>query len=270
MVHFVESDEPSVTEPSATENGTARVAPVAYLPGAVPGMKRRSPITPRSTELTPFQRKLNAVDTFEDTSAAGGRVLSVDAAAAASEEGASEDETDADGDDTGTAGEKARAEKVLMHRLHGRSLSTKEALDVLRGTELGRDDIEEIIARFTDLHYIDEQKLAEQVLHSHGERKGLGRTGVGAELRRRGVDPDVIAAALEELPDDETERAIDIATKRIGQLERFDETTIKRRLSAFLQRKGYNSDICRIAIAAALDSRGGGSSSSPRSTVRFR
>lgn len=170
----------------------------------------------------------------------------------------------------GSAGEKARAEKVLMHRLHGRSLSTKEALDVLRGTELGRDDIEEIIARFIDLHYIDEQKLAEQVLHSHGERKGLGRTGVGAELRRRGVDPDVIAAALEELPDDETERAIEIAVKRIGQLERFDETTIKRRLSAFLQRKGYNSDICRVAIAAALESRGGGAPSSPRSTVRFR
>ena len=266
MVHFVESGDPTPAEPAHAEPKSAaqgadaeKVAPVAYLPGAAPGMKRRSPLAPRSPEVTPFERKIRPVDAAPEVEPA--------MAAADAETDA---ETDADADDTGSAGEKARAEKVLMHRLHGRSLSTKEALDVLRGTELGRDDIEEIIARFTDLHYIDEQKLAEQVLHSHGERKGLGRTGVGAELRRRGVDPDIIAAALEELPDDETERAIDIATKRIGQLERFDETTIKRRLSAFLQRKGYNSDICRIAIAAALESRGGGLPSSPRSTVRFR
>ncbi|MFC5928901.1 RecX family transcriptional regulator [Cryobacterium melibiosiphilum] len=264
MVHFVESDE------QGANGDAAPVAPVAYLPGATPGMKRRSPIAERSTEATPFTRKLRAVEDAED--AEGDEVVDVGAAAGPSGP-TSTDRVERDDDETDeneSSGEKDRAEKVLMHRLHGRSLSTKEALEVLRGTELGRDDIEEIIARFTDLHYIDEQKLAEQVLHSHGERKGLGRTGVGAELRRRGVDPDVIAAALEELPDDETERAIDIATKRIGQLERFDETTIKRRLSAFLQRKGYSSDICRTAIAAALESRGGGSTSSSRSPVRFQ
>lgn len=261
MVHFVESDEPS---------DAGQGAPVAYLPGAAPGMKRRSPITPRSTETTPFEKKIRSIAPVADAPDP-----------AANEADAHDRDDTNDRDDTGDTGdtdndaapdqarEKERAEKVLMHRLHGRSLSTKEALEVLRGTDIGRDDSEEIIARFTELHYLDEQKLAEQVLHSHGERKGLGRTGVGAELRRRGVDPDVIAAALEELPDDETERAIDLATKRVGQLERFDETTIKRRLSAFLQRKGYGSDICRIAIKAALDSRGGGSSSSARSTVRF-
>ena len=263
MVHFVESDEPTAVDKSNETGAPDRVAPVAYLPGAAPGMKRRSPLAPRSTDATPFERTLRPVDSAAE-------ITPVDPAVPEAEQSDADADADADGLDDGSAGEKARAEKVLMHRLHGRSLSTKEALDVLRGTELGRDDIEEIIARFTDLHYIDERKLAEQVLHSHGERKGLGRTGVGAELRRRGVDPDIIAAALEELPDDETERAIDIATKRIGQLERFDETTIKRRLSAFLQRKGYGSDVCRIAIAAALDSRGGGLPSSPRSTVRFR
>jgi regulatory protein len=267
MVHFVESDEPAAADKRTETDASDRVAPVAYLPGAAPGMKRRSPLAPRSTEATPFERTLRKAESVEDVKPVGAATPMTeqpDADADAVEDAGEEELRD------GSAGEKARAEKVLMHRLHGRSLSTKEALDVLRGTELGRDDIEEIIARFIDLHYIDEQKLAEQVLHSHGERKGLGRTGVGAELRRRGVDPDVIAAALEELPDDETERAIEIAVKRIGQLERFDETTIKRRLSAFLQRKGYNSDICRVAIAAALESRGGGAPSSPRSTVRFR
>jgi regulatory protein len=253
VVHFVESDDAS----------TGKVAPVAYLPGVTPGMKRRSPIGLPSGESIPFDGRLRpVVPSVRSNPAAPVEAAPVEAAPVSDEPTVSDPEHSTD--------EKVRAEKILMHRLHGRSLSTKEALEVLRGTDLGRDDIEEIIARYTDLRYIDEQKLAEQVLHSHGVRKGLGRTGVGAELRRRGVDPDVIDTALEELPDDETERAVDIAIKRLGQLERFDETTIKRRLTAFLQRKGYNSDMCRIAVAAALDSRGGGSTSSPRSTVRFQ
>lgn len=246
MVHFEEQPDDTAAE---------GVAPVAYLPGATPGMKRRSPLAPRTLDKTRFDR--DPEELARETDA----VSEPDARDASDESDTGDTgETDSEHSD-----ERVRAEKVLMHRLHGRSLSTKEAIEVLRGTDLSRDETEEVIARFTELHYIDEYKLAEQVLHSHGERKGLGRNGVGAELRRRGVNQEIIDATLEELPDDETERAIELATKRIGQMDRLDDQTIKRRLQAFLQRKGYNGDICRQAISAALDSRGGGSS-----PVRFR
>jgi len=164
------------------------------------------------------------------------------------------------------AAERERAEKVLLHRLRGRSLSTSEALAVLRSTDVDAQEAEEIIERFAELHYIDEEKLADQIIHSHHERKGLGRTGVQAEMRRRGLDANLILEKLEELPDDEAERAIDLAVKRVGQLERFDEKTIDRRLTGFLMRKGYSSGAVRLAVKAALESRSGGKSS----TVRFR
>jgi SOS response regulatory protein OraA/RecX len=185
---------------------------------------------------------------------------------------ADDDDDDEDDDDETPEGlaaraavEREHAEGVLRQRLRGRSLSAAEARTVLAGTEVAEHEVEEIIERFTELSYIDEGRLADQIVHSHHERKGLGRSGVQAEMRRRGLDQDLILSKLDEMPDDETERAIEIAVKRVGQLGRLDDQTIDRRLNAFLMRKGYSSSIVRVAVKAALDSRGRSSS-----RVRFQ
>jgi len=226
MVHFEPKND-------AAERADAGLAPVTYLPGAAPGMKRRSPL-----QATPAEPVTEA-----ETEA----------------EAEAEAETDVDALD-----QRERAEKVLLHRLRGRSLSTVEALLVLNGTGIDSGEASEIIEKFLQLQYLDEDKLADQIIHSHNVRKGLGRTGVEAEMRRRKLDPSVMMDKLEELPDDEAERAIDLATKRIGQMERFDDQTIDRRLTGFLMRKGYGSTAVRLAVKAAMDGRGGGS------RVRFR
>ena len=234
MVHFEPKND-------AAPQADAGLAPVTYLPGAAPGMKRRSPLQAAAGEP-------DAAEIDAETDAVEVEV-EVDA------------ETDADAD---ALDQRERAEKVLLHRLRGRSLSTVEALLVLNGTGVDSGEASEIIEKFIQLQYIDEVKLADQIIHSHNVRKGLGRTGVEAEMRRRKLDPSVMMDKLEELPDDEAERAIDLATKRMGQMERFDDQTIDRRLTGFLMRKGYSSAAVRLAVKAAMDSRGGGS------RVRFR
>ena len=238
MVHFEPKND-------AAPQADAGLAPVTYLPGAAPGMKRRSPLQSAAGEP-------DAAEIDAETDAA-----EVDADAEVEVDA----ETDADAD---ALDQRERAEKVLLHRLRGRSLSTVEALLVLNGTGVDSGEASEIIEKFIQLQYIDEVKLADQIIHSHNVRKGLGRTGVEAEMRRRKLDPSVMMDKLEELPDDEAERAIDLATKRMGQMERFDDQTIDRRLTGFLMRKGYSSAAVRLAVKAAMDSRGGGS------RVRFR
>ena len=165
------------------------------------------------------------------------------------------------------AEEREQAEKLLLQRLRGRSLSIVEAQKLLRSTEIDEEAVQEILERFTELHYLDEEKLADQIMHSHHERKGLGRSGVAAEMRQRGLDAELIAEKLEEMPDDEAERATELALKRVQQLDRFDDATIDRRLTGFLMRKGYASSVVRDAVKAALASRRG---SGRTSTVRFR
>lgn len=252
MVHFEPSDE------AAAKSG---LAPVTYLPGAAPGMKRRSPLSAAPTGAVPT----GAVPI--SMKAAGSKratPVRFDAAEDYDPE-AFEDELDDDADSS--TGARERAEKLLLARLRGRSLSRVEAEAVLRGVDLDEVQTEELLDRFTELHYLDEGKLADQIIHSHHERKGLGRTGVELEMRRRKLDPNVILEKLEEIPDDEEERAVELAVKRVQQLERFDDQTIDRRLTGFLMRKGYNSSIVRVAVKAALASRGG---SGGGSKVRFR
>jgi regulatory protein len=183
-------------------------------------------------------------------------------------DGSTEDDDADDADsavDVAEAGsDTEHAEQVLLQRLRGRSLSISEARGVLVGLDLPESEIEEIVERFIRLDYLDEAKLAEQIVYSQHERKGLGRSGVQAEMRRRGLDKELIAETLDAMPDDETERAIEVAIKRVQQLGRLDDRTIDRRLNAFLMRKGYPSSVVREAVQAALDSRNDGASSGVR------
>ncbi|WP_051973546.1 regulatory protein RecX [Cryobacterium sp. MLB-32] len=261
MVHFVPADEadaPTIAgQNAAVQNADgppARVAPVAYLPGAAPGMTRRTPVVQPETGTKPrkktvFERDDSVTDDAsnddmpDDDAPEDGVNVSVDVEAAERGE---------------------RAEAALLQRLRARSLSLVEAFAVLKDLDLDDGEAHDMIERFTQLAYLDDEKLADQIIHTHHVRKGLGRAGVETEMRRRKLDAGIMLDKLEELPDDELERAIEEGTKRIAQLSRFDDQTIDRRLNAFLMRKGYNSQIVRVAVKASLDSRNGSS------TVRFR
>ncbi|WP_022886995.1 regulatory protein RecX [Glaciibacter superstes] len=218
------------------------LAPVTYLPGASPGMKRRSPLEGR------------------------GDATQIVVAAQPTDSEATAGEPMAGADEFDSAEERERAEKLLLSRLRSRSLSEAEAFSILEATDIDPQEASDIVAHFSELKYIDDHKLADQIIHSHHQRKGLGRTGVEAEMRRRRIHQFVIIEKLEELPDDEAERAIDLAVKRVAQLSRFDDETADRRLTGFLMRKGYTSSAVRAAVKTALATRTGSSGSG----VRFR
>jgi SOS response regulatory protein OraA/RecX len=160
--------------------------------------------------------------------------------------------------------QRRRADNVLANRLRGRGLSLAEAREVLDGAEIDPDIAEETLARYVSLQYIDEAALAEQILHTHLDRKGLGRRSVEMEMRRRKLDPLVIEEAMAEQPDEELARATEVAMKRVGQLSSYDDETAERRLTSFLMRRGYGGGVVRDAAKAALATRRGSS------RVRFR
>jgi len=157
--------------------------------------------------------------------------------------------------------QRADAERVSMRALGRKGVSESEMRQLLAKQDLDADVVEHEVERLVRVGLLDR-------LH---ERKGLGRQGVVAELRRRGIDQVAIDAALDAAADDaddEFVRAIELAEKRARQLGGLDRETAERRLSGFLMRKGYGSGVVRIAVQRALDGsprrtpRGGG-------TVRF-
>ena len=153
-----------------------------------------------------------------------------------------------------------RASNVSLNALARKGMSSREMEKLLERRELEPELIEAEIARLEGAGLLDDSSLAENLVRTLHERKGLGRSAISAELRRRQLDDSAISVALESIDaDDELERAIEVATKRAGQLQSYDAETAKRRLGAYLQRRGYGGSVLSAAMNAALEGRRGGS-----------
>jgi regulatory protein len=167
--------------------------------------------------------------------------------------------------------QRADAERLSMRALSRRGVSTSELRTMLTKQDaFDPDVIEQEIERLTRVGLLDDVALATDLVDRMHARKGLGRQAIVADLRRRGIDQAAIDAALDAAADDEDDefvRAIDLATKRAGQMRGLDRATAERRLSGFLMRKGYNGGVVRIAVERALD--GPRRPPTGRGTVRF-
>ena len=138
-------------------------------------------------------------------------------------------------------------------------MSAEEMANYLVGREFESDEVELECERLLGVGLLDDLALAETLVRTLRERKGLGLSALTAELRRRRIDSCAIEEALAELDsgDDELDRATALAERRAPQLRSLDQTTAKRRLSAFLMRKGYSGSVVAAAVAAALAPVGG-------------
>jgi len=149
--------------------------------------------------------------------------------------------------------QEKRAHNVGLNALTRRGQSVDEMRKLLESRELDEETIEAEIKRLKSVGLLDDFDLADTLVRTLSERKGLGASAIKSQLRQRKIDPVAIDAALEQLDtDDELTRAIEVATKRAGQLSSYDQATAKRRLTAFMQRRGYSGSILSAATAAAL------------------
>ena len=68
-------------------------------------------------------------------------------------------------------------------------------------------------------------------------------------MRAKGVEREVVERVLDETNLDEHGGALEIARKRLRSLSSYDEETQRRRLSAFLARRGYGWDVVKPVLA---------------------
>ena len=163
---------------------------------------------------------------------------------------------DDDPDETGPERDE-RIDRLVVSRLRRSALSVAEVRSVLAEHGLDDVEIEEWIERYERLGYLDDARLAEQLVHVNGTRRGRGSGAILQELSRRGVDAAAARAAVEELdPDVERRNAYAVAERRARQLTGLDRQTAERRLSAFLQRRGYPGGMVREVVTAALSAAG--------------
>ncbi len=150
-----------------------------------------------------------------------------------------------------------RAENISMHALTRRGVSSREMEKTLRSRDLPDEVVLAEVERLERVGLLDDAALAETLVRTKQDRKGLGKSAIAAELRQRGLAQEAVDEAVADIDDDEEQaRADEWARKRADQLRGLDHATAERRLSGYLMRRGYRSEVVRRAIATALP-RGG-------------
>jgi regulatory protein len=151
----------------------------------------------------------------------------------------------------------------IVRGLSRKSLSVAEVEARLYTEGVAEKDALEILDRFARFGYLDDHRMAEELVTQLRERKKLGRSSIQQELRGRKLDPDAIAAALDELDgDDEYRTALELARKRLPSLRSLSDEVAERRLTGFLARRGYSGALVQRVVRETVRK--------PGSSVRFR
>ncbi|RZS67627.1 regulatory protein [Agromyces ramosus] len=242
-------------------DASEHLAPVSYLPWATPAEpapEQSAPADPaRATEAAEGAEPDAEPRRAEATPAGRSRFGDPSGAARRAERRRSRFAIVADDPDETGAERDARIDRLVVSRLRRSALSVAEVRSVLAEHGLDESEIEEWIERYERFGYLDDARLAEQLVHVNGARRGRGSGAILQELSRRGVDASAARAAVDELdPEVERRNALEVAERRVRQLSGLDRQTAERRLSAFLQRRGYPGDVVREAVTAALSADG--------------
>jgi len=116
------------------------------------------------------------------------------------------------------------------------------------------DQVDAAIVRLHVAGFLDDGEFARQFARSKAVGAGMSRRRIQKELGRRGVAREVgdgaVADVFEAEQLDEAAVVEQAAHKKLRSLKNLDPQTRKRRLYAFLARRGYDLDDIRRAIDA--------------------
>ena len=145
------------------------------------------------------------------------------------------------------------ARTILLDQLTGRARTRRELADKLRSRNVPDDVATRLLDRFTEVGLIDDAAFARLWVESRQSSRGLAKRALADELRRKGVDAELVREAVDEVdPADEEEAARALVRKKLPSLRKVDRTTAIRRLVGMLARKGYSAGLAFAVVKGEL------------------
>jgi len=137
--------------------------------------------------------------------------------------------------------EKAKAYAFLL--LKYRLRSEKELFSRMSRKKFPNQVIRETIDFLKEKKFIDDTVFARAWVASRWQ-KAIGPRRLRQELRLKGIDKELIAQSLEGLSESSSQREAirDIAQSRLARMKGLDPRTARRRLYAYLVRRGFSPD----------------------------
>ena len=145
------------------------------------------------------------------------------------------------------------ARRIALKLLDVRSRSEAELRDRLAARGVPGDVSEGLIERFREVGLLDDAVFADTLTQTRLQVDRHGLTRIRAELRRRGVDEDVVAEALSQVgQEEEMEAARAFAQRRVRALAGLELQTARRRLVGALGRRGFRGSVVSLVADEVL------------------
>ena len=148
-----------------------------------------------------------------------------------------------------------QARNLCLRLLTARARTRAELAGQLTKRGYPDDVSAKVLDRLADVGLVDDADFAEQWVRSRRMNAGKGKRALAAELRTKGVDNEVISAALADIDAGaERERAEQLVSDKLRR-ERLtdDDAKLARRLVGMLARRGYSQtmafDVVKVALA---------------------
>lgn len=108
---------------------------------------------------------------------------------------------------------------------------------------------EEVIERLTRAKLLDDLAFARYWVENRESFKPRGLRMLRYELYQKGLSEDIIAQALTDL--DEEESAYQVALQRGRRLAHLDQVSFRKKLGAYLLRRGFPHEVVNLAVERA-------------------
>ena len=149
------------------------------------------------------------------------------------------------------------AKGICLRALTGTAKTRKQLAELLAKKDVPDEAAAAVLDRFTEVGLIDDAAFAAAWVSSRQSGRGLARRALASELRAKGVDGEVAAAAVAEVdPQDEWDSARRLVERKVPSMRRLDRATAERRLMGMLARKGYGGGLAGYVVREALDADG--------------
>jgi regulatory protein len=137
--------------------------------------------------------------------------------------------------------------------MSARPYATKALHRKLIQKEYPAADADDAIRRLVDKGLLNDEKFAEQYARSKMLSTGASKRRLTQDLYRKGIKGDISAAAIDNvIADEEIDTSVlieEVARKKLAQLGDLEPLVLRRRLFAFLARRGYDVDEIKGVVA---------------------
>jgi regulatory protein len=149
------------------------------------------------------------------------------------------------------------ARQICLQQLEYAPRTRAELAAVLARKGVPEEAAEAVLSRFAEVGIIDDALFAQMWVTSRHNGRGLAGRALSQELRRKGVEDEVAAAAVGTLePEQERATARALVDRKLRATRGLPVDARVRRLAGMLARKGYPAGVAFAVVREALAAEG--------------